>query len=249
MIYLICTLEPVRIPFLRQFVEHYIHLGVERFLLSLQVEPDFDPEAIATFRDDANAVLRPFGVELNGVLVRPFSSLALREHHDELQRRFCRDTDWIVWADIDEFQVYPGDFKTLIGLAESYAIDYFRGFFVDRVAEDGKVKAFDPDESIWTQFPRQVRVLGPLTPGMIHKVTCARGNVFITRGNHFPENDTPLRYYSEPVDVHHFKWDLTVVSRLSRRLQPDYQAFSPWWVESKAVIDFIESNGGAIVTD
>jgi hypothetical protein len=249
MIYLICTLEPVRIPFLRQFVEHYSHLGVEKFLLSIQVEPSVETATITKVRAAANAVLAPFDIELTGALVRPFSSLALREHHDELQRRFCHDSDWIVWADIDEFQVYPGDFKTLIRLAESYGIDYFRGFFVDRVAEDGKVKAFDPDKPIWTQFPRQVRVLGPLAPGTTQKVTCARGNVSVTRGNHFPDNERPLRFYSEPVDVHHFKWDLTVVSRLSRRLQPDYQAFNPWWVESKAVIDFIASNDGAIITD
>src|SRR5215472_11849280 len=42
-IILVCMLEPCRIDWLPQLVAHYRGLGVERFLFSLQLEPDAAP--------------------------------------------------------------------------------------------------------------------------------------------------------------------------------------------------------------
>jgi hypothetical protein len=233
-------------PFLSQFIEHYARLGVEKFHFSLQMEPGSDPVSIEASSAEANRVLKAYDLELSGILVQPFSSFVLRELHDRLQDRNCREGDWIVWSDIDEFQVYPGEFKSLIKLGETFGIDYFRGNLIDRIAEDGKLRPFDPNESIWKQYPRQIKLTPPFSTGLAHKVTCARANVRVSRGNHFVVNPEALRYYSEPVEIQHFKWDATVVSRLSRRLQPDFQALCPWWIESKIFLDFIEEHGGLI---
>jgi hypothetical protein len=55
MIALICTMEPYRIAWLPQFVRRYHALGVERFLLSLYVEPSAGQSArdreFARFRE------------------------------------------------------------------------------------------------------------------------------------------------------------------------------------------------------
>lgn len=249
MIHLICTLEPVRIAFLRQFVDHYARLGTERFHLSLQVEPEVDPGWVDQAAAQANAILAENGTKLTAVLQKPFNSAALREHHDQLQDLHTRPGDWIIWSDIDEFQVYPGDFKSLIQLADSLEIDYFRGHWVDRVAEDGKLRVFDPEQPIWSQFPRQFNLSRTHPVGMSQKVTCARQSVRVGRGNHYPVNDGSLCYYAEPVEVHHFKWDATVIDRLKRRLQPDFQAKCPWWVESKAILDFIAEHDGAVIRE
>lgn len=48
-----------------------------------------------------------------------------------------------MWAEIDEFRAYPGDFRLLLDLAESERIDYFLGYLVDRVAESCERKPFD----------------------------------------------------------------------------------------------------------
>jgi hypothetical protein len=247
MIRLICTLEPVRISFLPQFLDHYSRLGVERFHLSLQVEPGADAGWVDHSVSEANAALAQYGTGLAAVLQKPFSSFVLREHHDRLQSTHASAGDWIVWSDIDEFQVYPGEFKSLIRLAESLEIDYFRGHFVDRLAADGKLRAFDPHQSIWAQYPRQFKLDPSLSPGMTQKVACARSGVQVSRGNHFALNEERLCYYAEPVEVHHFKWDASVVSRLKRRLQPDFQMHCPWWVESKAVLEFIEEHDGSLL--
>ncbi|MBC7927290.1 MAG: glycosyltransferase family 2 protein [Bryobacteraceae bacterium] len=246
MIHLICTLEPARIPFLPQFVEHYLLLGVDRFHMTLQVEPDMAPVSRELAFHAATASLVPYGLQLTGLLKRPFNSYNLRQHHDSIQVKECKPTDWILWADIDEFHVYPGDFRSLLRLAESMQVDYFRGFLVDRVADDGRLKAFDASQPIWTQYPRRIELAPELAPSTARKVPCARGDIELNPGNHFPRTDRALRFYSEPVEVHHFKWDQTVVGRLSRRLMPDFRAQCPWWTESKSVIDFIKANGGLV---
>jgi hypothetical protein len=71
----------------------------------------------------------------------------------------------------------------------------------------------------------------------------------VGRGNHYPVNEESLCYYSELVEVHHFKWDASVVDRLKRRLRPDFQAQCPWWTESKTILDFIAEHNGSIVRE
>jgi glycosyl transferase family 2 len=246
MIHLICTLEPIRICFLDQFIEHYAQLGVEKFHFSLQLEPDSTRAYIEEASSEAKRVLKEHDLELGGVLIQPFSSFALRAHHDRLQDAVCRDGDWIVWSDIDEFQVYPGDFKSLIELAQTFDIDYFRGILIDRTTEDGKLKAFDPGESIWKQYPLQIRLHPSLPSGLSRKIVCARSNIRVGPGNHFVANEEPLCFYTDVVEIQHFKWDATVIRRLARRLAPDFQERCPWWTESKAILDFIEEHGGMI---
>ncbi|MBC8167364.1 MAG: hypothetical protein H7Y20_16030 [Bryobacteraceae bacterium] len=243
MIHLICTLEPARISFIPQFVEHYSLLGVGTFHLSVQVEPEAGGAAVNCAEAAAVSELSRYGIRLAGTLVEPFSSFALRAHHDRIQDAKTRPSDWIIWADIDEFHVYPGDFKSLLQFAESMNIDYFHGRLVERAAADGKLKNFDPAQPLWTQYPRRFELSDTIVPGISRKVPCARANIRVNPGHHFPASAGPLRYYADAVEVHHFKWDDSVVQRLSRRLQPDFRERCPWWVESRNVIDYIERNG------
>ena len=119
MIHLICTFEPRRISFLPQFVEHYSLLGVEAFHLSVQLEPNLSPVAREAAKSASSAVLAPYNILLASALVQPFNSHNLRIHHDAIAAAECAMDDWIVWADVDEFQVYPGEFKSLLRFAES----------------------------------------------------------------------------------------------------------------------------------
>jgi hypothetical protein len=249
MIHLICTLEPARIGFIPQFVQHYSLLGVQTFHMSLQMEADAGRAAIREAESSAEAALGRYGLTLVATLLEPFSSFVLRAHHDRIQEAKTSSSDWIVWADIDEFQVYPGDFRSLLKFAESRDIDYFHGRLVERVAADGRLKRFDPKQPLWTQYPRRFQLAHSLTPGISKKVPCARANVPVNPGHHYPAADRALRYYAEPVEVHHFKWDDSVIQRLSRRLKPDFRQKCPWWVESRNVIDYIREHDGTIAPE
>ena len=243
MVYLITTFEPLRIPFLPQFVEHYLLLGVDRFLLSLQIEPDEKPAIAEHATKQSARALQPYGIDLAATLVQPFNSANLRIHHDKLQDEHCDASDWTIWADIDEYQVYPGDFGTLLEFADSLGLDYFHGYLVDRVSADGRLRAFDSAKSVWMQYLRRFTPPGSDPAQKIWKVSCARPHVPISRGNHFPIGHETFKYYVEPVEIHHFKWDDTVVQRLSRRLLPDFRDACEWWTESRDLLAYIQKHG------
>lgn len=241
MIHLICTFEPARIHFLPQFIDHYRQLGVEVFHLSLQVEPDVEPEEKARASHGAQETLLSRGLSLLAVLNCPFSAMALREHHNQIQLQSCQITDWIVWVDIDEFQIYPGSFQDSLRFAEENNLDYFWGRFVDRVTADGSLQPFDPDRPIWEQYPIETHITRDVAKAQTQKLTCARGNVQVTSGNHSAANPETLRYFGPPVAIHHFKWDDSVLQRLRRRVMPDWRERWPWWVESRNLLEFLQS--------
>jgi hypothetical protein len=245
MLHLITTLDESRIEWLPQFLGHYRGLGVERAHLSLHFEPQVSPAVKRQRTDRAAAFAAECGFELTAAIVCVYDTFMLRSHHDQLQSQISDESDWIVWADIDEFQVYPERLPSLIELAERTGIDYFGGVFVDRTTEDGSLPVFDPGRSIWSQFPHQCHITRDLTTACPEKVACARSGVRLTLGNHAVCDESLTRYEGR-VEVHHFKWDASVIPRLQRRLTPDWRERCPWWEESRDVLDHIESNGGKL---
>ena len=239
-IHLFSTFEPARIAWVPQFVDHYRTLGVASFHLSLHLDPNLPYVSTVDACNEAEATLRTAGVSLKAVLVCPFSAEALQSHHACFQRQDCSAEDWIVWSDIDEFQVYPADLPTMIRFAERNQIDYFWGEFVDRISATGALEPFDPRRSIWSQYPRTCYLTRDVAEAETHKVTCARATVLVSPGNHWVTNEQSLRYYANPVEVHHFKWDASVISRLGRRVLPEGR--ERWWMESQRLIDFLGQN-------
>jgi hypothetical protein len=246
MLHLICTVEHGRIDWLPQFVEHYRGLSVERFHLTLHFEPDVPREVMALRTRLAEETLSALGIGLHAVLIWPYDSDTLRDHHDQVQSQIAAAGDWIVWADLDEFQVYPEPLTELIAQAERDGYDYFRAVMIDRVAEDGSLPAFDPDQPIWEQYPRRCHLTRDVAGAWDIKATCARGEVIMKGGNHDPVDGWPAEAWPALFEVHHFKWDASVVPRLQRRLQPDWKERCYWWTESAALLDHIERNGGRV---
>jgi hypothetical protein len=248
MLHLITTLDESRIEWLPQFLAHYRELGVERIHLSLHFEPRVTALVKRQRTEQAVALAAAFGVDLAAVLVCVYDSYVLRTHHNQLQSQIPQASDWIVWADIDEFQIYPDRLPSLIDAAERSGIDYFGGLFVDRTTEDGSLPAFDPGRPIWSQFPRQSQITRDLTTACTEKVVCARSRVRLTPGNH-AVCDQSLAGRQALVEVHHFKWDASVVPRLRRRLTPQWQERCYWWEESRDFLNHIESNGGKLAVE
>lgn len=246
MLHLICTVEHGRIDWLPQFVAHYQALSVEQFHLTLHFEPDVPRDQMAARTRLAEETLAAFGIDLYAVLVWPYDSPTLRDHHDQVQSQIASPDDWIVWADLDEFQVYPEPLPDLIARAEQEGYDYFRAEMIDRVGADGGLPAFDPGQPIWEQYPRRSHLTRDVAGAWDRKTTCARAEVIIKGGNHAPVDEEGTTAWPEFFEIHHFKWDASVIPRLQRRLEPDWKERCYWWTESAALLDHIERNGGRI---
>jgi hypothetical protein len=249
MIFLISTLEPMRIDGLPSWIAHYRALGVERFLLTLQTEPDLPEADRDRERTRFASVLASQGIAARNFLVAGFTATALREHQDALQREHVSPRDWVIWVDSDEYQLYPAPLADLASWAEKQGVNLFRGVMIDRVAADGELPARDERISIWQQYPIACFLPTRLGGGERQKITFARGDLKLSNGNHYVRAGMLAQTIGKWTQVHHFKWDRTVRERLAFRLLPAFRAHSPNWQESQRALDYFDAHDGRFDRD
>ncbi len=246
MIRLIATCEPARLPMLPQFVHNYARQGVDDFILSLQLEPSVDHGATSRARAQADDIARKLDIRPLLDLRVPFDAMALRTHHDVLQSSECSMQDWIVWADVDEFHWFGAHLREICADCDSQGHDAVRGQFVDRVARAGELPPFDPERSIWSQFPIGCDVTSSIVEGMSKKVVLARARVRMRHANHDPLRHQRVSWSPIRAPIFHFKWDASVLPRLQARLEPDWKERCAWWTQSAAAISAIDASNGRI---
>jgi len=144
--------------------------------------------------------------------------------------------DWWVIADIDEFHLYPNDsLNDLINECDDNGWDLVRGGFIDRVGRGGEFSELVDDVSIWEQFPNAGFFRYPMSQACPNKICVIKGYIEITNGQHYAkinEQTTwrwqgwnhPLINPNSTVQVHHFKWDKTVIDRIKEviNVKKDY---------------------------
>lgn len=145
--------------------------------------------------------------------------------------------DWWVVADDDEFHVYSKDLHQIIEDCEENGWDLVRGGFIDRIGPNGTFPDLKPKKDIFKQFPLAGFFRYPLSGACPNKVCIMRGYVELTSGQHYVKigGHTTWRWqgWNHPliapvdeynVEVHHFKWDSTCVSRI----KDVADTVSPW---------------------
>lgn len=243
MIALVVTLEPSRIAWLPQFLKHYSRQGVHHFEVSVQFEPNVEVDLHRRYLEEARAAARCVdGVHVRS-LVCEFDAMTVRHHHDQIQSRISETCRWIVWADIDEFQVYSAKLDDLVRQWEDEGANLCRGLFVDRIARDGILSEFEPARPIWAQYPIGADVTRTIVKGQTNKVVCSRSNVKIKYANHDPIWTQPLSWSDQEVPVFHFKWDASLKKRMRMRLTDSWKARCPWWVQTDRLMSTLADDG------
>ncbi len=242
MTHLISTVEAARISWLPQFIEHYKELGVQQFHITCQVPPEFDPEEKERVYGEVRKILSVEGIHECQLLVCQFDAMNLRNHHDRIQANIPPG-DWILLADIDEFQEYGELLDAIINYSDTNGINIIGGDFLDRVGLSGNLEVFDPGQPIWEQFPIGCNITQEILMGHTNKVVCAKAHLKIKFANHDPLHGQQLHWHPKRAIVHHFKWDQSVIKRLQFRLSPYWKKRCPWWVQTKRFFDHIEKFG------
>ncbi|MER6273572.1 glycosyltransferase family 2 protein [Streptomyces sp900105755] len=225
-------------------ITHYRTLGVESFHIARHIESFDDPD----FQRSQDVVARhgitftavhhgPWDEDLNGYLIRA----QMRRHPN----------DWWVVADLDEFHVYDRPLADVIAACEAGGYDYVKGALLDRVAADGSLTALKPNQSIWVQYPLAGLVTLRLPGAGSSKVTLARGDVRLHLGQHGAETGRLMPAEKAFPQVHHFKWNDSVLARLVQREQAyssgDWHLTYPDTVdESRRMLQHLQANGGRI---
>jgi Glycosyl transferase family 2 len=188
-----------------QMIAHYRGLGVESFVLIRHAEHADDPVLHAT-----EQIVRAAGLELHQTHIGPW--------HEDLnatliERAMARyPGDWFIVADLDELHVFNRPLAELLDWCDRHGYDAVEGCYLDRVAADGTFPKVT-DASLWDQFPLAGGLSFPLLGATPTKVVAARGRVRLDLGHHTARNARPAPHREVYAQVHHFKWNDSVVER------------------------------------
>ena len=176
--------------------------------------------------------------------------------------KMTKPNDWWIVSDDDEIQIYPKPIDEMIDECEIKGWEFITGGFIDRIGENGSFPFVDSNTNIWETFPYAGFFRYPLSGACPNKVCIMKGKIEITNGQHYAHIDGkdvwgeeginhPLRYPPGRgegfIQVHHFKWDSTVLKRLKEvsETEEDYT----FWKEYKKMYNAIKDNDWKINID
>jgi len=229
----IITLDP--------FFRHYSELGVSNFLVYVH-EKNGEPSIL----EQVTRIARPY----SGVSIRPIAGDWLTVQFSILEKMQDHPDQWFLIADQDEFQLYPRDLAEILADADRREFDIINGCLVDRVAEDGSLRPFDPSEPIWTQYPIGAFLTFPVCGANFRKVVAAKGRVRLTNaGHHEAEGGSPYPTAEMLVEVHHFKWIAGLIEYLLARTSPESPFGDMVQQEGLRFVDYFRSNDNRIALE
>ncbi len=216
--YICSTVNPCM---LEHFIEHYQSQEIDDFLIILHKAND-------QYQDAVN-ILAGYGIK-PVMYVSDYSAMLKAKRVMEIKNQHISQHDWVVYADVDELQVYPSRLKDILKQCDSHGYTALTGVFIDRIAENGELIDIETAPSIWEQFPYSAPVTQEITGGWHRKVCVAKGGVSLCYSGSHHRNygcDNVRAYkatYLDPtnwpgeVEIHHFKWDASLRTRLENKL-------------------------------
>jgi len=236
---------------LRHMLNHYKDL-VDEIYVVVYLSSDKD-----RVLSEVTEITKELNIDIHKTTVEePFNWERVTELYNET--KLLKPNDWWIVADDDEFQIYPKPINELIEDCEENDNKFITGAFLDRIGENGrfpKILPFD-DSDIWKEFPLAGSFRYPVSNACPNKTVVMKGNIQVTNGQHYAMIDgedtygdrwmNDLRYPVGDcfIQVHHFKWDITVIGRLREvsRIKKDYTFHK----EYRDMFDYIIDNYGTI---
>lgn len=159
--------------------------------------------------------------------------------------------DWWIVSDDDELQLYPEPIEDIIKESEQKGYEFITGGFLDRIGPNGTFPEVTRDTDLHKAFPYGGFFRYPMSGACPNKVTLMKGTVNVTSGQHYVDfgsgknswgTSHPKRFPIKEIftQVHHFKWDSTVVERLKEvsSVKEDYT----YWQEYKKMYLAVRKN-------
>ena len=232
---------------LRHMLNHYKDMVDDIFVV---VYLSSDKDRVLS---EVKEIIRDLNIDIHRkTFEEPFNWERVTELYNET--KLLKPDDWWIVSDDDELHVYPKPINELIEDCEENGYKFITGAFLDRIGEGGRFPKIEPfdDSDIWKEFPLAGSFRLPVSNACPNKTVVVKGDIQITNGQHYAMIDGedtygdrwnhPLRY---PIDkcfiqVHHFKWDLSVLDRLREvsRIKKDYT----YHEEYKKMFDYILDN-------
>ena len=206
---------------LYHMLNHY-HLHMDEIFVVLYAHHKKDP-----IIEQGLHILEKFNLKPHKIVYeRPFDWERVTQHYNET-KLLKKPDDWWIVADDDELQLYSKPTYQIIEECEEYGYEFVCGGFVDRIGEGGDFPKITMESNVWEEMPEAGFFRYPLSYACPNKVTLMKGKVQVSNGQHYVQLDedttTCQREHEKryPIDknftqVHHFKWDYSVLERLQQ---------------------------------
>ena len=204
---------------LKHMLNHYKNI-VDEIYVVVYRQHEFD----GILEDVINLGIKPYKV----VTEPKFNWERVTELYNEVKQ--TKPNEWWVVSDDDEFHIYPKSIREMISECEENDWEFITGGFLDRIGENGNFPLVTQQTDIWNEFPLAGFFRYPMSGACPNKVCVMKGFVNVTPGQHYvnfgdgknswgKENIKHPRRYPIGrgegfIQVHHFKWDSTVLDRL-----------------------------------
>jgi hypothetical protein len=221
-IYLVCCIGvEYDYDIVLHFVKHYKEIGVDKFLLILNTE-DENSEKLKYVQN----ILRKYDIKEEVIWIGDFQDTIKTQHMKQVVLDNANLEDWIVIADVDEFQKYYMDLRKLISYCDKMNYNCVMGEFVDRLTESGKIVDINEDINIWEVFPIKTS-MKYWNDTEYSKVLLKKAYVEVEEGHHCPVDDKSCSYFPSLLEVHHFKWRGKILDKLKYRIEM-YEKYDHW---------------------
>lgn len=215
------------VELIEHFIEHYHRLGVDRFLLVLHSMPD-DPRLPAV--QDILSRFNAEPTEMTSEFSTPRKILRFNAMIDE----HCHENDWLIYADTDEFHVYPKPLHEMIDECNEHGFEFIRGTLLDRLGENGELLPHPSagGKSMFEQYPCSANITDDIRYGWVGKVCAARATRRLGEGGmhtvYYGPDELQLNYdrtiadtagHPHTIEVAHFRWDQAVTERLKNKFK------------------------------
>jgi len=156
------------------------------------------------------------------------------------ETKLLKPDEWWIIADDDELHHYQNPIQDIVDNCEDNNWKFVTGAFLDRFSIDGSLNKVTDDKPLDEQFPLGGWFRFIVSNNCPNKVVLSKGEVQVSSGQHYALiGDKEVRTtensriasgvnheYRCPVDweftqVHHFKWDYTVVNKLNEIVKVD----------------------------
>jgi hypothetical protein len=197
--------------------------------------------------DVVNLGIKPFRV----ITEPKFNWERVTQLYNEVKQ--TKPNEWWVVSDDDEFHIYPKPLREMIQDCEDNNWKFITGGFIDRIGKAGNFPTIFSDSNIWKEFPLAGFFRYPMSGACPNKVCVMKGSVDVSNGQHYAmigDTDTwrergwkhPDRYPTKKgfVQVHHFKWDSSVLERMKEVSATEIE-YTYWW-EYKKMYESIRDN-------
>jgi len=204
---------------LKHMLNHYKNIVDEIYVVVYRQH-----ELDGILEDVINLGIKPYKV----VTEPKFNWERVTELYNEVKQ--TKPNEWWVVSDDDEFHIYPKPIKEMISDCEENSWEFITGGFIDRIGENGNFPLVTQQTDIWNEFPLAGFFRNPMSGACPNKVCVMKGSVNVTPGQHYVDfgdgkNSWGKNNIKHPkrypigrgegfIQVHHFKWDSTVLERL-----------------------------------